>query len=110
MDKNENIFFIEVNPRIQVEHTITEEITGIDIVRSQIQIARGHRLSDPQIHLKSQHEVLEGLPFSVELLLKIHKIISLLITELLLPEEWLMVMGYVSMLEVFTQDLRFLHF
>ena len=57
VDKNENIFFIEVNPRIQVEHTITEEITGIDIVRSQIQIARGHRLSDPQIHLKSQQEV-----------------------------------------------------
>ncbi|MFL2571748.1 MAG: pyruvate carboxylase [Parvicellaceae bacterium] len=57
VDKQENIFFIEVNPRIQVEHTITEEITGIDIVRSQIQIARGYRLSDPQIHLKSQEEV-----------------------------------------------------
>ncbi len=57
VDKDENIFFIEVNPRIQVEHTITEEITGIDIVRSQIQIARGYALSDPQIHLLSQEDV-----------------------------------------------------
>jgi pyruvate carboxylase len=57
VDKDENIYFIEVNPRIQVEHTITEEITGIDIVRSQIQIARGHSLSDPQIHLTSQEDI-----------------------------------------------------
>ena len=57
VDKDENIYFIEVNPRIQVEHTITEEITGIDIVRSQIQIARGHALSDPQIHLTSQEDI-----------------------------------------------------
>ena len=35
-------FFIEVNPRIQVEHTVTEMVTGIDLVRSQIQIAQGH--------------------------------------------------------------------
>jgi pyruvate carboxylase len=57
VDPEENIYFIEVNPRIQVEHTITEEITGIDIVRSQIQIARGYNLSDPQIFLKSQEDV-----------------------------------------------------
>ena len=57
IDPQENIYFIEVNPRIQVEHTITEEITGIDIVRSQIQIARGYQLSDPQIFLKSQADV-----------------------------------------------------
>lgn len=36
--------FIEVNPRIQVEHTVTEEITGIDIVRTQIRVAEGHTL------------------------------------------------------------------
>ena len=35
-------FFIEVNPRIQVEHTVTEMVTGIDLVRCQIQIAQGH--------------------------------------------------------------------
>ena len=39
-----NYYFIEINPRIQVEHTITEEITGIDIVAAQIQIAAGATL------------------------------------------------------------------
>jgi len=57
VDKEENIYFIEVNPRIQVEHTITEEVTGIDIVRSQILIARGHSLDDPRIYIKSQDDV-----------------------------------------------------
>ncbi|MBI1207966.1 MAG: pyruvate carboxylase [Azospirillum sp.] len=37
-------FFIEVNPRVQVEHTVTEEVTGIDIVKAQIQIAGGARI------------------------------------------------------------------
>ena len=57
VDSDENIYFIEVNPRIQVEHTITEEITGIDIVRSQIHVANGYKLSDPQINIKSQDDV-----------------------------------------------------
>jgi pyruvate carboxylase len=39
-------YFIEVNPRIQVEHTVTEEITGVDIVKSQILVAEGHRIGD----------------------------------------------------------------
>jgi pyruvate carboxylase len=47
-------YFIEVNPRIQVEHTVTEEITGIDIVRRQLRVAEGWRLSDPQIGLGDQ--------------------------------------------------------
>ncbi len=38
------IYFIEVNPRLQVEHTVTEEVTGIDIVKAQIQIAQGGRI------------------------------------------------------------------
>lgn len=54
VDKEENIFFIEVNPRIQVEHTVTEEITGIDIVKNQILIADGYKLSDPEINIQSQ--------------------------------------------------------
>ncbi|MCP5086578.1 MAG: pyruvate carboxylase [Rhodobacteraceae bacterium] len=45
MDTKE-FFFIEVNPRVQVEHTVTEEVTGIDIVRSQIKIAEGATLAD----------------------------------------------------------------
>jgi pyruvate carboxylase len=57
VDKDQNIFFIEVNPRIQVEHTITEEITGIDIVRSQILIAQGHRLEDKSIYIVNQESI-----------------------------------------------------
>ena len=55
--EDNEVYFIEVNPRIQVEHTITEQITGIDNVRSQIQIAAGYKLTDPQIHLPSQESV-----------------------------------------------------
>ncbi len=50
-------YFIEVNPRIQVEHTVTEEITGIDIVRRQLRVAEGWRLSDPQIGLGDQASI-----------------------------------------------------
>ncbi|MGB3464595.1 MAG: pyruvate carboxylase [Cyclobacteriaceae bacterium] len=57
VDENEEVYFIEVNPRVQVEHTITEEVTGIDIVRSQILIAQGRKLSDPKIFIKSQEDV-----------------------------------------------------
>ncbi|MCL4137966.1 UNVERIFIED_CONTAM: hypothetical protein GTU68_028139, partial [Idotea baltica] len=57
VDQSGEIFFIEVNPRIQVEHTITEEITGIDIVRSQILIASGCELSDPRIHIHNQEDI-----------------------------------------------------
>ncbi len=57
VDREENIYFIEVNPRIQVEHTITEEITSIDIVRSQIVIATGRRLDHSQIFIKSQNDI-----------------------------------------------------
>src|SRR5665213_201992 len=47
-------YFIEVNPRIQVEHTVTEVITGIDLVRSQILIAQGHSLHGAEIKLPAQ--------------------------------------------------------
>lgn len=50
-------FFIEVNPRIQVEHTVTEEVTGIDIVRSQILVAQGHKLSDDLVGLPAQDQI-----------------------------------------------------
>ncbi len=50
-------FFIEVNPRIQVEHTVTEVITGIDLVRSQILIAQGHALNGAEVNLPSQSEI-----------------------------------------------------
>ncbi len=57
VDKDENVFFIEVNPRIQVEHTVTEEITGVDIVKNQLLIAKGCRLDSPEINIKSQADV-----------------------------------------------------
>ena len=42
--KSGEFYFIEVNPRIQVEHTVTEEVTGIDIVKAQIKIAEGEKI------------------------------------------------------------------
>lgn len=54
---DDDIYFIEVNPRVQVEHTVTEEVTGIDIVRSQINIADGCKLSGPEIDIQSQDDI-----------------------------------------------------
>lgn len=50
-------FFIEMNPRIQVEHTVTEVITGMDLVRSQILIAQGHALHSPEVGIPAQGDI-----------------------------------------------------
>ncbi len=50
-------FFIEVNPRIQVEHTVTEEVTGYDIVRTQILVAQGYALDSEEVGLPPQAEI-----------------------------------------------------
>src|SRR5690606_13196548 len=50
-------FFIDMNPRIQVEHTVTEVITGLDLVRAQILIAQGHALHSPEVGMPAQAEV-----------------------------------------------------
>lgn len=57
VDKDENYYFIEMNPRIQVEHTVTEMVTGVDLVRAQILIAEGYELSDERIGIKSQRDI-----------------------------------------------------
>jgi pyruvate carboxylase len=56
MDTQE-FYFIEVNPRVQVEHTVTEVVTGIDIVKSQILVAQGHRLHDDPINIPRQDKI-----------------------------------------------------
>ncbi|WP_442890200.1 pyruvate carboxylase [Congregicoccus parvus] len=50
-------FFIEMNPRIQVEHTVTEVVTGLDLVRAQILIAQGHALHSPEVGMPAQDAV-----------------------------------------------------
>ncbi|WP_417236599.1 pyruvate carboxylase [Bizionia paragorgiae] len=57
VDKDDNVYFIEVNPRIQVEHTVTEMVTGIDLVKTQIFVAGGYKLSDQQIKIYSQESL-----------------------------------------------------
>jgi pyruvate carboxylase len=57
VDKHGAHYFIECNPRVQVEHTVTEMVTGLDIVKSQIHIAEGFPLHSPEIGLRSQSEV-----------------------------------------------------
>ena len=50
-------YFIEVNPRVQVEHTVTEEVTGIDIVKAQICLARGARIGDADSGVLTQKNI-----------------------------------------------------
>ncbi len=57
VDDDDSIYFIEVNPRIQVEHTVTEVITNIDLVKTQLFIAGGYKLSDQQIKIANQETV-----------------------------------------------------
>ncbi len=57
LDGQGNHYFIEVNPRIQVEHTVTEAITGRNLVQAQILVAQGKRLSDPEIGIARQEDV-----------------------------------------------------
>ena len=52
LDENKDFFFLEMNTRLQVEHPVTEMITGVDLVKEQIEIARGKKISFTQEDLK----------------------------------------------------------
>lgn len=57
VDSSGKHYFIEMNPRIQVEHTVTEMVTGIDIVQSQILIAEGYKLASNEVGIRSQEDI-----------------------------------------------------
>jgi pyruvate carboxylase len=57
VDDDDSIYFIEVNPRIQVEHTVTEVVTNIDLVKTQLFIAGGYKLADQQIKIPNQEAI-----------------------------------------------------
>ncbi|MES2593361.1 MAG: acetyl-CoA carboxylase biotin carboxylase subunit [Bacteroidota bacterium] len=59
LDENKNFYFLEMNTRLQVEHPVTEMITGIDLVKEQIKVARGEKLSFAQQDLKIHGHSLE---------------------------------------------------
>ncbi len=59
MDSDKNFYFMEMNTRIQVEHPITEMITGVDIVKEQIKIAQGEKLSNKQSDVKIAGHAIE---------------------------------------------------
>ncbi len=66
VDADENYYFIEMNPRIQVEHTVSEAVTGIDIVQAQILIEEGYALDSPEIGIASQDDV-QSNGYSIQL-------------------------------------------
>ncbi|MGA0061295.1 MAG: acetyl-CoA carboxylase biotin carboxylase subunit, partial [Planctomycetota bacterium] len=59
LDRDGNFYFIEVNSRIQVEHPVTEEVTGVDLIREMIRVAAGEKLSFTQDDIRPQGHAIE---------------------------------------------------
>ena len=66
VDADENYYFIEMNPRIQVEHTVSEMVTGIDIVQTQILVEEGYPLNSDEINIPSQ-EAIPCIGYSIQM-------------------------------------------
>ncbi|CAL5223603.1 g6142 [Coccomyxa viridis] len=64
VDKHGDYYFLEVNPRIQVEHTCTEEVTGVDLVQAQIRIAGGASLAD--LGLAKQEDIQQPMGYAIQ--------------------------------------------
>src|SRR5208282_830189 len=59
LDKNNHFYFMEMNTRVQVEHPVTEMVTGVDIVKEQLRIAFGEKITHTQKHLELRGHSIE---------------------------------------------------